>query len=110
MNDDMYKVEVRSNVVVKINRLKKLNQKKSVCTDDPLEVCTILAQNNKSNGCFDGDYFVCSFGAAQTFASICLSYQQSLCEKSSISLQKAGDDGNFCWVNPFIPNPKHLSK
>ena len=103
MTEDIYKVEIRYNLVTLIVPVPRSQARCSSWTDDPLEISSILAQNNKSNGCFDGDYFVSTFGAAQKFASLCLSFQQTLCEKSLISVQEAGTDGNLSWVNPFIP-------
>ena len=103
MADAAFRVTVEHNVVVAISRAQANAVPEGHATDDPLAVSTLLASNNKSNGCLDGDYFLKDFESARQFAVLCIGFQQSLCEKSLEAIMGAGHDGNDQWSNPYVP-------
>lgn len=103
MIGDIYRIEVRRNIVTRITAARPEEAPDGIDIDDPLAVSTQLADNNKANGCFDGDYYLSTFSAARHFAGLCLGFQKALCEKSFESVERAGEDGVQGWVNPFVP-------
>lgn len=93
-----YRVVVRRNLVVRIEPTGR-----AAPEADPLAVSTRLAENNRANGCIDGDYELASFEEARHFAALCLGYIKNLCEKSLDAIADAGADGAEEWENRFLP-------
>lgn len=97
-----YRVVVRRNLV---SEIRPITAAEATCReDDPLAVSSQLAQNNRENGCLDGDYDFASFDAARHFATLCADYLKSFCEKSNETLNRLGRL-DAPWHNPFIPKP-----
>ena len=98
-----FRVVVRQNLVCEI---RSIDATESRCReDDPLIVSTQLAQNNRHNGCLDGEYDFASFEAARHFATLCTGYIQSFCEKSVETMNRLDRPEGGAWYNPFIPQP-----
>ncbi len=64
-----------------------------------------VAQNNRNNGCLDGEYDFDSFEAARHFATLCAGYIQNFCEKSVEAMNRLDRPEGGSWDNPFIPQP-----
>lgn len=98
-----YRVVVHRNLVCKIHAIEA---HETDCTeDDPLQVSTQLAQNNRANGCLDGSYDFATFEAALHFATLCTEYLKSFCEKSVEAMNRLERPEDEPWHNPFIPRP-----
>jgi hypothetical protein len=98
-----FRVVVRRNLVCEI---RPIDAAEARCSeDDPLAVSTQLAQNNRNNGCLDGEYDFASFDAARHFATLCAEYLKSFCEKSVEAMNRLDRPEDGAWHNPFIPQP-----
>jgi hypothetical protein len=98
-----FRVVVRRNLVCEI---RSIDASEARCSeDDPLIVSTQLAQNNRNNGCLDGEYDFASFEAARHFATLCAGYLQSFCEKSVEAMNRLDRPEGGTWFNPYIPQP-----
>ena len=96
-----YRVIVERNLVAEI---RPISAAESTCSeDDPLQSSTELAQNNRNNGCLDGEYDFASFDAARHFATLCADYLKSFCEKSVEALNRLDPPAEEAWNNPYIP-------
>jgi len=98
-----FRVTVRRNLVCEISPIAAAEARCG--DDDPLAVSTQLAQNNRNNGCLDGEYDFASFEAARHFATLCAGYMQSFCEKSVEAMNRLDAPVDGTWHNPFIPRP-----
>lgn len=109
MSAQVFVVTVENNVVTQIEPANLDIVPSDVVLDDPLAVSTLLADNNKTNGCMDGEYFLNDFESARHFAALCIGFQKSLCEKSLEAILDVGRDGKESWSNPFVPDALHNS-
>ena len=100
--ETFFRVVVRRNLVYEIRPIPP--DEASCSEDDPLEVSTQLAQNNRNNGCLDGEYDFATFEAARHFATLCADYLKSFCEKS-VEVMNSLDRPDETWHNPFVPRP-----
>lgn len=96
-----YRVVVRHNLVLEIQSVNAI--KCGEMEDDPLEVSTQLARNNKINGRLDGEYDFETFEAARYFATLCTEFLEKLCQRTSQALDKLERPDDGPWQNPFIP-------
>jgi hypothetical protein len=106
MGQQVFRVVVRSNMVVEIQTLEVDVDVLDASLEDTLTISTILANNNKINGKLDGDYDLGSFETARHFAALCLGYQKQLCEKSIESLTNINVGDSGVWTNKYIPTSK----
>lgn len=96
-----FRVVVRRNLVCEI---RPIDAAEARCSeDDPLAVSTQLAQNNRNNGCLDGEYDFATFEAARYFATLCADYLKSFCEKSVEAMNRLDQTEANAWFNPFVP-------
>jgi hypothetical protein len=76
---DIYVVVVSHNMVSALERVKR-SEGVSV-PQTKLEVGTSLAENYRTNGCIDGEYFFDKAQRARIFATLCLDFTKALVEK-----------------------------
>jgi hypothetical protein len=76
---DTYIVVVRHNVVAAIEHSTEPPDRPIPKT--PLEVATLLATNNRVNGCIDGRYYFDNSQGARIFAELCLEFTRALVDK-----------------------------
>ncbi len=93
-----YRVIIRHNIVVAIEAVAVSDA--AIVASDALAVSSKLAQNNRRNGCLDGEYMVRDGEAARFFAHLSLDFVKRTAEKSiehleSVSISEAG------WINPL---------
>lgn len=98
---EIWRVSVRRNIVAGIARIETAGAPPA--GDDPLAASTRLAQNNRHNGCLDGDYDFATSENARHFAALCAGYVKNLCEKTIENLSDVGSDDLARWDNPFSP-------
>ena len=79
-------VVVRHNLVHAIERAEPPPGTAVAAT--PLDVSTRLADNNKSNGCLDGRYWVADAASARVFATLCLEFTRATAEKRLAAMEK----------------------
>ena len=101
-----FRVMVRRNLVTEIRPIEPAEA--NCQEDDPLAVSTQLAQNNRANGCLDGEYDFATFEAARHFATLCADYLKSFCDKSVDALNRL-ERPDEPWHNPFVPRPPSQS-
>ena len=99
----VFRVRVSQNLVVSIRRVSRSEALGHTIHDDRLAVSTSLAQNNLTNGCFDGDYFLQDFETARHFAALCLGYMKTLCETALDAIHEIRAEPDSEWVNPHLP-------
>ena len=103
-----YRVVVERNLVCRICPIDPASAR---CReDDPLAVSTQLAQNNRNNGCLDGEYDFETFEAARHFAALCADYLKSFCDRSIEAINRLERPSEGAWHNPFIPQPPHETR
>ena len=100
----LYRVIVRQNVVREIRRI----EGEDPPADDPLAVSTLLARNNRANGCLDGDYDLPDAEAARHFAALSLGFLKNLCERAMERIADADTESG--WQNPFTPDQHTIDR
>lgn len=95
-----WRVTVRGNLVIAVLPVEVPGP---LPPDDPLEVSTILARNNRANGSLDGDYDFAAPETARHFAALCAGYMKNLAERTIEGLSDCGDFETQGWRNPSVP-------
>ena len=103
MNEDnAYRVVVRHNLVVRVDRI-SADADATVSTTN-LEAGMQLAANQKKNGCIDGEYIFSNRDKAKDFAALSLDFVLRLAEKSLESLNAHNFFASPDWGNDFLAN------